>query len=194
MQVVAPGRDVTVITFPADDAVFAERVDELVTERLSNALDLNLAIGLEEALRVVHPHVTTSFRDGMAGLGDRVLYVFRDGSARSSLVSDAWITDDSVARVVTDAEGRYLDANEAAERVFGASRQTILEARAGSFTRPDARIEDAPAIWRALARTGRLHSLAVVTRPNGSDISVEFVTIRDADRPGRHVTYLREVE
>jgi len=193
MEVRTARKDLTAVTFPADDAVFAERVAELLDDIRHDQPLHEVARHVEDALRVIHPRIATSFRDTLAGFGDCVMYVFRDGGARSQVSNDGWIRDDSTARVVTDTTGRYIDANEAAEELFGVSRETIVGSHAGAFTRPDVRIEDEGALWRALARDGRLHSLALVTCRDGSEVSVEFVTIRDVDGPGRHVTYLRAV-
>jgi PAS domain S-box-containing protein len=186
---------ITAVTFPADDAVFGERVRELLEGPLLDVLDdEDLVEDLVERLRVVYPAVATRFRDPLAGFGDRPLYVFRDGTATSSFESEDWIGDAGTARVVTDASGVYLDANAAAERLFGATREEILRNRAGGFTRPDARIQDAETLWRALATTGKLHSLALVRCRDGRERSVEFMTIRDGDGSGRNVTYLRAFE
>jgi PAS domain S-box-containing protein len=185
---------ITAVTFPADDVVFGERVRELLEGPLVEITDEeDLVEELIDRLRAVFPRVATRFRDPLAGFGDRPLYVFRDGTARSSLDGDAWIRDSATARVVTDPSGSYIDANPAAEQLFGAKRAEILATRAGAFTRPDTRIEDAEALWRALATNGRLHSLGVVRCRDGRELAVEFVTIRDGDGEGRNVTYLRPV-
>jgi PAS domain S-box-containing protein len=189
VEVRARLHDLTVVTFPADDAVFAERVHELVEGSL--AADDDVASALETRLRRIHPRVGTSFRESMAGFGDQVLYVFRDGTPLSKFGDERWVHQPDTARVVTDPSGRYVDANPAAEELFGVSREEILSARAGTFTRPDDRIENADALWRALAKHGRLHSLAVVTCPDGTEESVEFITVLDGDGPGRNVTTLR---
>jgi PAS domain S-box-containing protein len=191
VEVRARLHDLTVVTFPADDAVFAERVAELVEGPLARRDDV--ASALEARLRRIHPRIGTSFRESMAGFGDRMLYVYRDGTSLSAFSDDGWASRADTARVVTDANGRYVDANDAAEELFGVSRDEILGARAGTFTRPDDRIEDADALWRALAKHGRLHSLAVLTCPDGSEESVEFITVLDGDGPGRNVTTLRRV-
>ena len=195
MEVRARLRDLTVVSFPADDAVFAERVSELVEGPLAALRSRNeVASSLIERLHRVHPRIATSIRDSMAGFGDDVLYVFRDGTPLSAFNEDGWVSADRTARVVTDASGRYLDVNAAAEQLFGVARDRMLNARAGAFTRPDDRIEDSDALWRALAKHGRLHSLAVLTCPDGSEQSVEFITIRDGDGPGRNVTSLRRID
>jgi PAS domain S-box-containing protein len=193
VDVRAPKSTVNVVTFPADDAVFAQRVDDWL-DAVGRAPDQWDAGDLEAALRRVHPHVATRWRNQIAGFGDRTLYVFRDGTVTASNDSDGWTGIDATARVVTNETGDYLDANEAAEALFGVSRDRIIGAHAGSFTETDARIVDADALWRALNATGRLHSLALVCRPDGSTVSVEFITVRDGDGPRRNVTYLRAIE
>jgi PAS domain-containing protein len=145
-------------------------------------------------LKVVHPNVATSPRAAIAGFGGTTIYVLRDGSALSSFEDESWIRDAATARVVTDDGGTYVEANEAAAVLFAVPVREIIGREAGTFTRPDARVEQPTALWRALSSGGKLHSLAVVRCPDGEEESVEFVTIRDEAGPGRHVTYLRRVD
>ncbi len=98
----------------------------------------------------------------------------------------------ATARVVTDRSGTYVEANEQAERLFGRTAGEVVGSKAGSFTRPDDRVEDAEKVWRALEHSGRLHSLAVIRCADGDETPVEYITVKDGDGPGRHVTYLRE--
>src|SRR5215212_7308169 len=126
---------ITAVTFPADDAVFGERVRELLEGPLLELRDEDdLVDELIEHLHVVFPMAAARFRDELGGFGDRPLYVFRDGTIRSTLDGDAWIRDSHTARVITDAQGRYVDANEPAEALFGVSREVILSSEAGAFT------------------------------------------------------------
>jgi PAS domain S-box-containing protein len=183
-------RAVRAISFPATDAVFAERVREIVRDGRSDAAEV--AGTLMRRLRVLHPHVSTSLRSEVAGFGeDAVVYVFRDGSVLPPIDRADWIDDPAVARVVTDATGRYLDANAAAATLFGVTVEQIVGASAGTFTRADTRIEDPAALWRALAKVGSLRSVSIVQCADGSERAVEFVTTRDGDGPGRNVTVLR---
>jgi PAS domain S-box-containing protein len=180
----------TVLVFPSDDVVLIERIRELLRGhegRTGNAQPERL----RAALRTIYPHLDVRVRNPLGGFGERTLYVFRDGGASAQLGPEEWIRDEATARLVTDDAGLYIAANTAAAVLFGAALDEILGRRAGSFTEPDARIEDAPALWRLLQRTGRLHSLAVVRRPDGDRIRVEFVTLREGAGEGRHVTYLR---
>jgi PAS domain S-box-containing protein len=183
---------ITVLPFPSDDLVFAARVRQILRETSDDSAD-DAIERLCSRLRPVHPHVAASIRAELAGFGrSPVVYVFRDGTTRRSL-DDRWIDDAATARVVSDPAGAYLEANDEAAALFGVSKGQIVGSRAGSFTRPDSRIEDADTLWQALARKGRLHSFAVIRRPDGNETSVEFVTIANGDGPGRNVTVLREV-
>ena len=182
---------VRALVFPADDYVFAERVREILDEDAN--IDAALT-ALNRQLAVVHPRIAVSVRSPLAGFGGGpVVYVYRDGSALSRLGRDDWARDPSTARLVTDTTGSYIEVNEEAAVLFGVGRHEIIGRRAGSFTRPDARIQDADALWKALETTGRLHSLAVVRRADGEEIPVEFVTVRDGDGEGRNLTVMRPV-
>jgi PAS domain S-box-containing protein len=178
-------------SFPTDDLVLAERVQELL-RRERRKDPARIAAGIETQLRAVYPNVRVSLRDDVAGFGDAMIYVFRDGSASRVPDPQSWIEDEATARAVTDANGVYVEANEAAARLFGRSVESIIGATAGTFTRADSRIEDRGALWRMLQQTGRLHSRAIVCAEDGSETRVEFITLKDADGPDRHVTYLRE--
>ena len=177
-------------TFPTSDVIFAERV-RAVLEGRSDASAEQLREILAASLRVAYPGVRASIRTDVASFGDTVIYVFRDGSATAQLADD-WIDDPATARVITDPSGTYVEANEGAERLFRRSVGDIVGCTAGTFTRPDVRVEDDQTVWRALERTGRLHSLAVIRCPDGSEARVEFVTVKNGDGPGRNATYLRE--
>ena len=178
------------VPIPSDDVVFALRVrDEF---RNLDQLPVGEAASMLQArLRRIHPDAHTSLRSAMAGYGAaRVIYVYRDGWERR-ISDDDWTADPGTARVVTDPVGTYLDANDAAATLFGVGRQEIIGRAAGSFTHVDARVGDAAELWRTLEASGRLHSLAILDQPGGSQETVEFVTIKDGEGPGRNVTFLR---
>jgi PAS domain S-box-containing protein len=178
-------------TFPTSDLIFAERVRELLQQK--SAPDAQgVCVGLEASLRDVYPQVRATIRSQVAGFGDTTIYVFRDGSIPAMHTDEDWIDDPATARVVTDPSGTYIEANERAERLFGRTSSEMIGSKAGSFTRPDVRVEDADAVWRALDQTGRLHSLSVIRCADGTETPVEYVTVKDADGPGRNVTFLRE--
>jgi PAS domain S-box-containing protein len=178
-------------TFPTSDLIFAERVRELL-QRRSDPNAAAVCEALEASLRGTYPAVRATRRDSDAGFGDTVIYVFRDGSVTSAMEAVEWIGDPATARLVTDRAGTYLEANERAQRLFGRTAAEMIGSKAGSFTRPDDRVQDDDSVWRALERTGRLHSLSVIRCADGTETAVEFVTVKDADGPGRNVTFLRE--
>jgi PAS domain S-box-containing protein len=136
----------------------------------------------------MYPQVRATIRAGVAGFGDTVIYVFGDGTLGATLAAETWIDDPVTARIVSDRTGTYVEANGSAERLFGRTADEIVGSQAGTFTLPDARIEDAEALWRALDQTGRLHSLALIRRRDGTVAPVEFMTVKDGDGPGRNVT------
>ena len=183
---------ISAVTFPPDDLVFAARVRGILDDSVRSD-PRTLAATLEARLRTIHPHVSTSVRDDLAGFGQPMLYVFRDGSARSVSSTDDWIDDPSTARVVTDGEGTVLEANEAALALFGVTRERIIGAHLDSFTPEEARISNVDEVRRALMARGRLHSFSLVECGNGEEIKTEFVSLRDGAGPGRTVTILRPV-
>lgn len=177
-------------TFPATDAVFKERVGQILRE-IGKTDPKSLVGELVRRLRAVHPEASATIRGGLAGLDDAtIVYVYRDGAVKRDDAPERWMEDPATARVVSGPDGQYLDANDAAAQLFGVERDEILRRSAGDFTRLDTRVDGA-VLWKALAERGRLHSLAVIACPDGRERHVEFLTIRDGDGPGRNVTYLR---
>jgi PAS domain S-box-containing protein len=179
-----------VLVFPADDTVLSERVREKIAGPKRRPTDDALQ-DLRKELRLVYPRLDVRLQNALAGFGEPTVYIFRDGGASGELGPGEWVADAGCASVVTDDAGTYIEVNAAAGELFGCPPQSIVGQRAGAFTTTDARIEDGETLWRLLERTGRLHSLAVVSRPNGEQVRVEFVTVRDGGGEGRHVTYLR---
>jgi len=178
-------------TFPSDDVVLRQRVQGLLGRERRRG-PARIAAGIETALRPVYPNVTASVRSDVAGFGDTVIYVFRDGSGPGAVDADSWIAEPTTPRVVTGPAGVYVEVNDAAAELFGRPAEAMIGRAAGSSTRADVRIEDGDAMWASLQRTQRLHSFAIVCRDDGSEARVEFLTLKDADGPGRNVTYLRE--
>ncbi len=179
-----------ILCFPADDEVLRKRVRDSV-DKVEEPSAKAAREALRSRLRIVYPRAEVRIRDPLAGFGEPTVYVFRDGGIASSLGSDSWREEPTSARLVTNDQGMYVDANDAAVELLGVTRDQIVGQPAGSFTKPDARIEDAAGLWDLLTTSGRLHSLAVVSHPGGRDVRVEFITVRDGDGKGRHVTWLR---
>lgn len=192
MRIAIPGRPFAALIFPVDDRVLARRVQETMETMRADGPEASVA-ELRDHLAGIYPRVAIRLREGFAGFGQPVAYVFRDGTALPEGHDLRWAEEPGVARVVTDGSGTYVEANAAAAELFGVSAADIVGRPAGTFTRPDARIRDAAALWADLQETGRLHSLALLQAPGGRTRHVEFITVRDAAGPGRTVTALRVI-
>jgi PAS domain S-box-containing protein len=92
------------------------------------------------------------------------------------------------AIVVADDDGRYVDANPAAEELFGMAREDLLGRRAHDFTLGT----DVDALWRDFREKGSARGTFVIARPDGGVRDVEFAATANV-LPGRHVSVLRDV-
>ena len=135
------GRAWEVRTFPAEDKILAERVREILAEAAPISADQAVAV-LQERLEPLHPEVDVRLRAPLADLGGTALYVFRDGRAVSDPSELSWVDDPATARLVSDASGTYVAANEAAGRLFGLPAEEIVGQGAGTFTRVDTLVQD----------------------------------------------------
>ena len=93
------------------------------------------------------------------------------------------------AMVILDEDGRFVDANPAAETLFGRARQAIVGRRFSEVFPSDPHLEGH---WQSFRLGGRRGGEFALTRPDG--------TVRDVDyrasaefRPDRHLVVLRDV-
>ena len=93
------------------------------------------------------------------------------------------------AILLADDEGRYLEANPAACRIFGVTRQELLSRKISDFTLPD---YDVPERWSAFMNDGAQSDLVGLRRPNGSTALLEYKATANV-LPGRHLAILRDV-
>jgi PAS domain S-box-containing protein len=165
---------VTISTVPSTDRAFRVHVDAAVA-RIPNITADRLAA----EIRLAYPEARVHEASPLGTIGDLRprWYVYRDRQARRTAESDWW-RDETLPRTVLDASGRYVDANEAASDLFGVPREGIIGAKSGSFTRHEADEALARRLFDELARTGELSSTAVVIRPDGSQIPIDFHTSR----------------
>jgi PAS domain S-box-containing protein len=145
-------------------------------------------------LRKAYPASTVQVGDPLGSLGaTRRWYVYRDGRTPPTVVGDDWWTDDTLPTTVVGEDGRYVDANSAAEELFGVPRASIVGALSGSFTRH----EDDPGLGsrllETLRRTGAMASTAVVVRPEGEEIPIEY-HMRAVTPENRYITVMRRVD
>jgi PAS domain S-box-containing protein len=93
------------------------------------------------------------------------------------------------AMIVTDDQGRFLEANPAACQLYGLSRAEILKRKVVEFAEPGFDFDQVLAAVRA---TGRFRASHPVMRPDGTIRQVEASTTGNVV-PGRHFSALRDL-
>ena len=94
------------------------------------------------------------------------------------------------AMLLSDDEGRYVDANTAACRLFGMSRDELLRRKVTDFQSSDTR--EPGEIWRHFLDVGRLEGQTVMTRPDGGRRILEVKGTANV-APGLHLSVLRDL-
>jgi PAS domain S-box-containing protein len=92
------------------------------------------------------------------------------------------------AIVVLDSEGNTIDANPAAEDLFGVPREQLL----GRSFHEAAAIGETGTVWRDLLAKGTVVGPFRLQRPDGIQRDVEVSATADV-LPGRHVAVIRDV-
>jgi len=92
------------------------------------------------------------------------------------------------AIVVLDSDGCTIDANPAAEELFGVPRELLL----GRSLHEAAAAGETDAVWRELRAKGAVVGVFRLLRPDGTQRDVEFSATADV-LPGRHVAIVRDV-
>jgi PAS domain S-box-containing protein len=95
------------------------------------------------------------------------------------------------AMLIADDNGNYTDANPAACRLFGVSREELLSSNLGRFVEPGRALE-AEQAWRTFLAAGEQHGLFRLHRPDGEIRDLEY-NARANILPGRHLSILRDV-
>jgi two-component system cell cycle sensor histidine kinase/response regulator CckA len=93
------------------------------------------------------------------------------------------------AMVVTDDEGRFLEANPAACQLYGLPRAELLDRRVAEFAAPGFHFGQ---VLEAVRKTGRFRAVHPVFRPDGTIREVEASTTGNVV-PGRHFSSLRDL-
>ena len=109
----------------------------------------------------------------------------RESEKRLRAVFDSAL--DSI--LVVDDDGRYLDANPAAQALLGRDSETLRELSVAETTAPGF---DFPTAWATLHREGSLKGEWGFLRPDGSVRHVEFSSSSNF-QPGRHLGVLRDI-
>ena len=91
--------------------------------------------------------------------------------------------------VITDDDGCFVDANEAACELFGRTREQLLGLRVGDVSPTPT---DAAAIWESLLERGEASGSYVIARPGGELRDIDFAAKANVV-PGRHLCVARDV-
>jgi PAS domain S-box-containing protein len=174
-------------TFPHDDLVFRVHV-EAAQARIGKWLRPEI----EAEIRAAYPAAVVRPAEMLAQSEPGVVrwYAYRDGHFEPAAAEADWWDDPELARTVTSGD-RYVEANQAAADLFGVSREEIVGARSGSFVRHENNEEVRARFYTLLAEVGMLHSTAVVVRPDGEEIPIEYRITREA--PGEYVSVRRRL-
>jgi PAS domain S-box-containing protein len=179
-----------IATFPASDVAFRAHVDAAL-ERLGRCRPP----ALEQEIRAAYPTAVVRVRTAMAEMWPSVdsetWYAYRDGSVQPQPPEEWWL-DEALPRTLVAADGKYLDANDAAAELFGVTRDAIVAGRAGDFTRHEGTANVARRLFQVLTETGGLDSTAVVLRPDGEEWPIAFHMSQASDRAG-YITVMRRI-
>ncbi len=181
-------RDIVLLCFPPDDAVFAD-----IARRLLMSASVAEPAVIETALRQRYPQAVVRGRDPLASFGSSAWYLYRDGRYSPFNEGTHWWLEPDTARIVIDDDGRYLDGNPAALQLLGVDLEHLLASPSGSFTVPTYQ-ESVPWILQLLQDTGELHSTTRLRPLDGRpDVPIEFHVTRDGAGIGRHISAVRPV-
>ena len=160
------------VTIPASDAAFRARVEDLLeTEGIATPAEL------ETRLRALLPRVNVRNR---ALTGEPTTwYVYRDGRWPSS-ATEAWWTDEHLARITIGFDGKFVAADDAALEILGLSRD---EYQAHSFVElsPPGAIEDSQAMFAIVAEGRDLTATVRYQRADGVAGAVDIHASRADD-------------
>lgn len=98
----------------------------------------------------------------------------------------------SIARLVADDQGRYVDANDDAVRLLGYSRDELLSMAVWDLT-PAAAELDGLTLWQSFIAEGEQSGEYIVRRKNGTLLKL-YYRARANVEPGRHESLLSLIE
>jgi PAS domain S-box-containing protein len=95
------------------------------------------------------------------------------------------------AILIADDQGRYVDANRAACRLFGAPKEELLNSKLADFVEAGQEPEILEA-WRAFLEQGEQKGVFRLRRRDGATRELEY-TAKANFIPGRHLSVLRDI-
>jgi hypothetical protein len=156
---------------PSSDVAFGHVVEKL-------AADAGSPVMLLERLRALYPKATLAER----GLEDepRVFYVYRDGRFEVSGSDEWWLADDVARVTISCATGRLLTVNDRWSQLMDAPGDLLVGRHYSEFVLPDA-MPSVVVMFAALVAHGEALSEALLRRPDGSSVGIEFFGKRAGD-------------
>lgn len=96
-----------------------------------------------------------------------------------------------VAILVADDEGKYVEANAAAEALFGCGRGGLIGKKVSDFVAP---IHAGPTqqLWMKFQSEGEQAGTIIISRADGTDRAVRY-SARTNFLPGLHLSLLRDI-
>jgi two-component system, cell cycle sensor histidine kinase and response regulator CckA len=99
------------------------------------------------------------------------------------------VFENAEAVLISDTEGRFVDANPGACELLGRTRDELVGLPASAVVAPSSGFE---AVWRSFRETGHTSGATAIVRPGGEQREVEFAAKADV-LPGRDLAVLRDV-
>jgi PAS domain S-box-containing protein len=93
------------------------------------------------------------------------------------------------AILITDDQGKYIDANPAACELLGLPREELLGCSIANFAQPGVDVAQA---WRSFLEQGRVTGEVRLLRPDGTVRETEFAATANI-LPHRHLSVLRDI-
>ena len=170
-------------TIPSTDVALRRVVD-----RVTEADQPDTAADLAARLRPLYPKIAVFERQLS---GERAqFYVYRDGRYEPER-RDGWWDEPGVARVhVSAASGELTSVSDEWAELMRSDATKLVGRHFVDFVKPDARAA-ASAMFEAVSQSREVRSEALVQRPDGTTLSIEFRAVR---KDGEIEVYYRPLE
>lgn len=163
-----PGRIVN--TIPSQDVVLRRVVDRVTADNPPSS-----AAELAASLRPMYPRVAVFERQLS---GERAhLYVYRDGRFEPPRAEQWWYAPDTPCAHIDPATGALTAVTGAWAELMRVPEAELIGRHYTDFVQPEAR-PVAMAMFDALSHEREVRSEALVVRPDGSTITIEFRAVR----------------
>ena len=186
-----PSTDHTLISVPAEDHIFSKIAATQVAAVRDGAVGLRSA---RRTLRSTYPQADLHRQEHVAinGSSTDVWFAFRDGRRGSAAPLEPWWEERGVAQAIVHDSGRLTGVSDACATLMRLADADRVTATAGDFLPPSivAEITDPEG---SLRENGELTSTAILSRPNGEPIGIEYRAICDGAGPGRHSLAIRSL-